>query len=682
MMNETELSQIVTSMEANSVGTGDSFIPDNKNAFDYYMGAPFGDEEDNRSKVVSTDVADVVEADMPSLARVFLGAGKPVEFMPTSENELDAEEARQKNVYIPYLIDNCRNSFKKQYDWLKCIEIYKAGVLEYGRETKKISRVEAYEGLDELELAAYLQEFDDDKNVKETKITSQKVSKKGGVERFDIEVSLIGEESNYFLRNVPIEDLILTKGVQTKEDADIVGKRWTKTRGALVEDGFDKAVVKKLTKSSDTQHKDMKDQRTRSEDGVTAGGQLTSANSEVHWTMEYVSGTDVYVLVDYNEDGIRERRHVIKSGTTILLNEDFNHIPYVITSAIQMPHVMIGRSRAEITMPTQRLQSVLERGVCDNVYMVNAGRNVISQNINYDDLLAVRTNGVVRSKGTGPIGNDILPLITPYVGDKTLQVIQYFDSKRAQTTGSLMANQGLEANDLYKETATRFKGVEHASKAKIELLARVIAEAGYMQLYEGMAWFARHYQKDEQEIYVMGQTLLVNPAKWKYEHKLTAEVGTGAGDDEQMIENRSALLSVLEQLKARGSVLVDEKKVYNQIARIAKSMGIKDLSTVINDPERPEQVLQAENEILTQMVEQLQQQVQSNPLAEAEMIKAQATLVTAQSKGTNDMQQFIMKLAQDSEQFKTLSAQERAELAKDLTELELKYRSDVPGALV
>ena len=69
--------------------------------------------------------------------------------------------------------------------------------------------------------------------------------------------------------------------------------------------------------------------------------------------MNLVQLSDLYVKIDYDGDGIAERRHILKSGNKILVNEYFNHVPYSIMSAVPMPHKAIGRSRAEITYETQ-----------------------------------------------------------------------------------------------------------------------------------------------------------------------------------------------------------------------------------------------------------------------------------------------------------------------------------------
>jgi len=75
-------------------------------------------------------------------------------------------------------------------------------------------------------------------------------------------------------------------------------------------------------------------------------------------------------------------------------------------------------------------------------------------------------------------------------------------------------------------------------------------------------------------------------------------------------------------------------------------------------------------------------QAVQNPLAEAEQIKAQAKLIEAQGKQSldfnkfqEDQRQFNIEAAQKQEQF-------NSELAAKLTELELKFNTDVPGAVV
>ena len=81
---------------------------------------------------------------------------------------------------------------------------------------------------------------------------------------------------------------------------------------------------------------------------------------------------------------------------------------------------------------------------------------------------------------------------------------------------------------------------------------------------------------------------------------------------------------------------------------------------------------------------QLQQTMQQmqNPLAESEQIKAQAGLIKAKS----DAEIKMLEMQQQQQQF-IAEMQEREdkrneEMAAKLTEMELKYNKNVPGALV
>src|SRR5690625_4969689 len=91
--------------------------PDQVKATDYYHGRPFGDEEEGRSRVVSTEVRDAVRARLPSLMRIFFGPEDAVEFRP--EGPEDVELARQKTDYVNFVIREDNPGFIEFYAALK-----------------------------------------------------------------------------------------------------------------------------------------------------------------------------------------------------------------------------------------------------------------------------------------------------------------------------------------------------------------------------------------------------------------------------------------------------------------------------------------------------------------------------------------------------------------------------------
>ena len=659
-MTEGELLAIVKEAERDALSYNGDFIKENQDLTDYYYSEPFGDEVEGQSQVVSSDVQDLVESDMPSLARVFLGAQDVITFEHQSERDADIQEAEEKTKYVNWIIRNQKGSYKIIHDWLKDAEMQKVGVVKVSYEVKDEVREVEYDGIDQAELEQLFADLSED--AEKVEVIGQNENEDGS---FYLKFRIKRVKKQFVIQNIPTEEFLISSGARSFDDAPLIGDRVVKTRGELIAEGFDKETIKKLPTHN---------QESEEGSGLTLArgrGQDSEADSINHWASEKVALSDLYVYVDFDGDGIPERRHILKSGEVILENESFPIHPYAGMSAIAMPHKAIGRSRAELAKQSQRIKSVLFRQTLDNIYRVNNGRTVVNDdNTNMDDLLTVRPNGVVRTKGD-PL-TAVAQLQTPYVGDKALQVVQYVDSLRSESTGHNMANQGLDSDQLYKESATRFRGMEEAGQAKIELVARTMAETGFARLGEVLAWMASHYQDDAKEIMVLGKTLTVDPRKWRYDHPVAVTVHK---DDEAALGNLSGLLQIHQQLAAMQSPLTDHKKVFNVLERSVKAMGFSDAGQFFNDPEQPQELLYAQVIQLKIMVEQLKQQAMQNPLAEAELIRAQAKMAEVQGKESNAMRQFVMKMAQEDEHF-------RASLAKDLTKLELDSGVNIKGAMV
>ena len=95
-MSESELLALVNEAERDAVRYSAEFMADNEKFLRYYNREPFGDEVEGQSQVVTSDVADVVESDMPSLVRIFLGSKDVMTFEPVSSSKADKLEAEEK----------------------------------------------------------------------------------------------------------------------------------------------------------------------------------------------------------------------------------------------------------------------------------------------------------------------------------------------------------------------------------------------------------------------------------------------------------------------------------------------------------------------------------------------------------------------------------------------------------
>tara|TARA_R110000796_G_scaffold33154_14_gene86281 strand:- start:1721 stop:3811 length:2091 start_codon:yes stop_codon:yes gene_type:complete len=674
-MTDKELVSLLTQAKEDcAIYTGE-FMKENEKYLEAYLGLKTGEFSSvpEESSVVSNDVADVVEADMPSLARIFMGSGDILSFEANTENAAEVQEAEDKTKYVNWVVRNQPESFKIQHDWLKDAEIQKASVVKYFYEESKDVEVVEYEGLTEDELSEVVDSLKGP-DIKKVEIIEQEVED----DFFNIKFKVTREIKRIKIVNVPPESFLISRNASSKQDAEVVGDISQPSRSQLLADGFDRELIDSLPSHDKDLNSRSRLNQIRNED---QGGSFSS-ETIADKASEKVEILDLYCRVDFDGDGIAEMRHIMISGNVLLVNEYFNHKPYAMLSAVLMPHKAIGRSRAEIAYPTQLEKTALKRGMMNNMYMTNKPRTVVHSSVNLDDMLTVRTNGIIRMDDENPNiipQNAVYPLVTQYTGDKTLQVIQYADQQRANTTGALMSSQGLDADAISKETATRFSGVEKSGAAKIELIARNYAETGYRDLFEGIAWLAGRYQNTEIEFIVLGKAMKINPSKWKYNHTVRTNVGLGAGNNEALVASLQGIYQIQQQLKMSGSALVDEVDMFNTLKRITDGLGLPRANEFFNNPEEPDELLKAQNEQLNQMVLQLQEAMQQmqNPLAESEQIKAEASLIKAQSDAQIKMAEMEQKQQQFMAELSRKIEESDEKNALKLTELELNAGRDL-----
>jgi hypothetical protein len=120
-MDDEEFAAVVKKAIAESVSFVDNELSyDRAKATEYYLGKPFGNEEEGRSQVVMTDVRDTVDGMVPSLLRVFFGAEHAVEYEPTRPDTV--EMAAQMTDYVRYV-------FEKDGGFLKSLAVLKDGLI-------------------------------------------------------------------------------------------------------------------------------------------------------------------------------------------------------------------------------------------------------------------------------------------------------------------------------------------------------------------------------------------------------------------------------------------------------------------------------------------------------------------------------------------------------------------------
>ena len=582
-MDDIEFQGIVRNEIEQALGHYDTeYSQDRIDAMDYYLGEPFGNEQPDRSQVVSTEVSDTIEHIMPSLMRIFTQSDEYVRFAPQGPE--DVIVAEQASDYCNWVINNDNRGFEIMHNWFKDALILKTGVVKfYWDETTDIE-TEEYADLNDEELTVILADPEveiieqDERTIGEDMITPDGMVVPAPV-LYDIKVKRTKTNGSVKIENVPPEEFLITSRAKSLEDADFVAHRSSMPLSDLIQMGYDRDEVEQYAGVSDVE---TSEERTSRFEDLEGGAPYDSLDP----TMRDVLVTECYIRSDYDGDGVAEFRRVLTvgNGYHVLENEECDHIPFAILSPILMPHRAIGRSVAELVMDVQLIKSTLMRQLLDNIYNTNNARVVaVEGQVNLDDLLTNRPGGIVRTRTAGAVQ----PLQVPEVSSSVFPALNYMDSVREQRTGISKQSMGLDADALQSTTATAVAAMQAASQGKIEMIARVFAETGVRALFRGILHLVTKYQNKEKIIRLRNQFVSMDPRQWDNMYDVQINVGLGTGQREQQLATLFQIAAKQEGIMATmgpNNPIVTPIQYRNTLSKIAELSGFKDASEFFQDP--------------------------------------------------------------------------------------------------
>lgn len=625
----------------------------------FYLGLPMGDEVEGRSKVISTDVADVVEGMMPPLVRIFAQSDDAIEFQPELYDEAGADQATQ---YCRHIFFKDNPGFQIIHDQIKDGLLQKMGVVRWRWSETKETTEKSYSGLSAEEMAIVMDRLSGPEKTVDVIESEVEETELGPV--YEAKIRITEEIRRVVVENVPPEQVRIRSDLaELNSKTRYIGFVCRPTRSELIERGFDRETVMSLPKYGDDD--DLYESETRFGD---LSGTLADVDSSGDPLSEQVETIEQFVVVDFDGDGVAERRLVIMSGGKILYNERHDSLDCSLFTPIRVPHRAIGRCPADQAHEIQKVNTAIQRNMLDNMYQVNNGRVVArvtgKEGVNMDDLLNVRPGGVVRTKGMP--GQDVVPLVTPWIGDKALAILDFMKNVRQERTGVTNFTLGLDGNDLH-ETATGFQGLTERSDERIELIARIYAETALKPIFYGILDLIGRHQDGPREIRLLGKPVIVDPCMWTEKYSVTCNVGLGTGQKEKQIQALVGILEKQEQLLASGSPLVGIEQYHAALSMLVKKTDLYDPDLFFLNPQSEEFQLR---------IQQMQSQQQPpDPYVQAEMIKAQSREKEAAAK--------LQLQAQDQQHKQNMQQADRqlSHLEK-MTEMELKYSTDVPGSAV
>ena len=624
-MNDIEFQSIVRNEIEQSIGHYDTeYSQDRIDAMDYYLGEPFGNEQPNRSQVVSTEVSDTIEHIMPSLMRIFTQSDDYVSFTPKGPEDIAA--AQQASDYVNWIINTDNRGFEIMHNWFKDALILKAGVVKTNWEESTEVATEEYEGLNEEELTILL--ADEEIEIVEQDVTivgEDMMLPDGNIlpapMMYDIKLRRTKTDGRVNVENVPPEEFLIEARAKSIEDANFVAHRTNMSVSDLVAMGYDRDEVEQYAGTSDLE---TSEERTSRFEDIETG----SSHDSLDPVMRDVLVTESYIKSDYDGDGIAELRRVITVGNSyhVLENEECDIVPFSLLSPVLMPHRAIGRSIAELVMDVQLIKSTLMRQLLDNIYNTNNARVVaVEGQVNLDDLMTNRPAGIVRVRQAGAVQ----PLQVSDVSSSVFPALNYMDSVREQRTGINKQSMGLDADALQSTTATAVAAMQSAQQGKIEMIARVFAETGVRRLFRNILHLVTKYQNKEKIIRLNNNFVPIDPREWSHMYDVQINVGLGTAQKDQQIAFLMQTAAKQEQTLMQmgmNNPLVTMSQYRNTLAKITELSGFKDANQFWSSPQEIEAKMQQQAQAAQQKVNQ------PTPEMQMEMQKAQQDIELKKQK--------------------------------------------------
>lgn len=580
---------------------------------EYYNAEATGElappEIDDRSDFVATDVADTIEGMLPNMLRYFVQVEDAVEF---EARHPDKEAvAKLATSYVNYLFYTRNDGVGVLYDWFKDAMLQKVGYVKVWAEEDPDDAEKTFEGQTQEQLIMLMQDGWVPKGEPE-------VDEEGGL-RFTVHK----EDRNLRICVAACapHEVRVDANARWGDEPAMIAHVYKKRRFELEEEGIDLSNIGQGSAAIDSRY----DAETLAMLGESSDTQL----GDPHQSHMLYNCAEVYIKLDADGDGIAEWLCCRMVEDDLIEYEKTDGHPFVWICPIPRPHSFFGDCPADFAIQPQKLRTNIIRAIQDNLMMSVNQRTYIntSANVNIDDWLENRPNGVVR--GEGPANIAIQPIPQPNLGAPAYEFNEWLETWKENRTGFTRYSQGNDGKGL-NDTATGINIITQKSDQRMELMARHFA-VGVKQMFAKMLKLAIQHQKKAEMVKVNGEWVVVNPSEWANQFNVKIKVGLGTGSMEQKAARIMGLLQAQQLGVPMG--IVGPKQLAESIRLYAVANEFQNPERFVSPepdgmPPNPE-AYQAEKQQAMGQIQQMQQQLEQLS-GENQQMKADQSLKAAE----------------------------------------------------
>lgn len=697
-LTDSDLCALIDSEMRQAFGYGDGKLEQLRRRNMYYFMAEAKEELappsiEGRSKVVDTTGRDTVLGMHGPLMKTFYGSDNVFEFEESRPQ--DAPQAKLISEYVNHIFRNVNPGFQIAGDWIFEALTIKNGILKVWWDNSDIETKEEYSGLtieqlsmllDDKELELTNQKTYDDPDATEqhqqaieqagaqleqmrmgasqgqvpmeayTAAQQQfmQMQAQGAPKLYDVTVKRIKTGGRVRIENVPPEEFVISKKAKAIKTTPYCGHRFRRTIADL-RMMYPDADLDDLP--GDDAGAEMSLERTQRLEYLDDDIYSQEANdANLDESMRSVWVVESYLQTDQDGDGIPEWRKVVKCGTVILANEEFDEPPFVSLGSIPLPHQFYGLCPMDLAIEYQKIKTSLTRAQLDNIYLqINRRQWAVKDQVNLDDLLNSRPGGIVRVTSPQAIGP-----IEQGMGDggQAMALMEYFEQRAEESTGWSRQTQGGDGNKLQPQTATQANIMTNRADMRVESISRYMAETGFTELGYMILKLVSKYQRKAEMVKISGEWVNIDPREWINKFSLNVNVGLGTGNKDQLVQH----LMMLGQQQMAGLQFgfATPAGLYNGAKRLANALGFKNADEFFTDPQKnppPQQPnpdmmkIEAETQRAQAKLQADQQtaQMQAQFDVEKARLSAEAQIQVDQAREAAQTEQHGMKLRQEAE---------------------------------
>lgn len=695
-LGDTEILSMLAAEKSSSVGfeNGTELERKRRTSLEYSKGV-MSDVPSlaNRSKAVSTDIAEAVETVLPDLMDIFTGGEDVAAFAPSSQE--DEPRAQQETDWVNHVAFQKLRGFLLLYTAIKDALQVDTGCLYTRWLDNEVTEEEEVFGKSAVELQMAVQ----DGGAELVGPGKPAGVSPDGVPLFD--ATLRKSYDKGCIKSDAIDPTNLTVAqdatLDVSENVYMAIRAFPRAQ-ALLDQGFDAdkvaqlgAYSQKAPDETTEQARDVAGETTSlvqasegsGPEGPDGKSLMRTVEVHTHFIRADIEKTGKSQLWQIETDSeckvILHKRKVDRTGLSC-------GTPFIVA------HRFYGMSLGEKLIEVQKIKTALLRLMLDSGYfamnqrveiaMDQATEHTIADLMRNEPLVPVRTKN----------GNGIKPLQAGQLNFDVGMALEYASTMGEMRTGVVRNAQGLNPDTLH-DTAKGAMALMTMAQKRVRMIARILAETLIKGWFLDIHALSRKHATRPDKMQLRGQWVDVNPSEFGDRSDMVIEVGVGAGGKEMELAALGKILEFQKEVLIAGGPTVSWQNNYAALKRFCERAGFKAPELFFTDPEGEKRKKDEENAKRVaagqppieeppeppspeQMKVQGELQLQEKKHADTMALEGQK----AQAKQQSDQAQMAMKVQQDAAQADRdfqlkqmqIAADERAKAAQAERDMVLK----------